>query len=249
MGKITRAGLLFDIHFPFEDRKAYGLALDVLEEIGVDELVLGGDALDFYSVNSHGKNLDIKLAMKDEVEYGRAKLADLQKRFRKARRVFLEGNHSYRLRRYLERQAPELFGVYDLPQLLELEKHGFEFVPYGPYQKHHVLGSQLIARHEPIGGGVHAAYQSVTKAGASIISGHLHRIQEYQICNLKGEYLRGISVGCLCDKYDPVMAYVPNFHQWQSGFCVITVTNGLFFTQNVPIIDYICYVDGKFYRN
>jgi hypothetical protein len=224
------------------------LALDALEDIGVDELILGGDFMDFYSVNAHGKDPDIKLLLSDEITCGKKRLEELQKRFKRARRIYLEGNHEYRLARYISKVAPDLFGVYDLRLLLDLEKYGFEFIPYGPYQKYKVGGSQLIARHEPIGGGVHAAFQSVTKAGASIVSGHNHRIQEYQICNIKGEYLRGISSGCLCDKHHSVMQYVPNFHNWQLGFVVVTVLEDLFFAHNIPIINYHCEVGDTIYK-
>lgn len=45
-----------DVHGPFESKENVELLLDVIEDLGAD-IVLNGDILDFYSINSYGQNI------------------------------------------------------------------------------------------------------------------------------------------------------------------------------------------------
>jgi hypothetical protein len=247
--EVKRAIVLADCHFPFVNRKAYNLALDVADDINPDEILLLGDFADFYGMNSYGKDPEIEIILNDEIVCVKNELNLLRARFHKAKIVYIIGNHEHRLARYINNNCPELSGILSVGSLLQLDKINIAEVPYGPSQKYNVIDSQLIARHEPIGGGIHCAYQTVVKAGASVMFGHHHRIAEYQICNMKGEYLRGVSVGWLGDKDHSVMSYVPSFHNWQLGFAIVTVWKNTFFAQNIPIIDGKCLVDGTIYSD
>jgi len=247
--KVRRALVIPDCHIPYEDKKAYGLMLEVAKDARPDEIVILGDYADFYAVNFHGKNPDKNYLLLDEIDAVTARLRELRQLFPDARIVFLEGNHEYRLARYIAANCRELFGILSVPQLLNLAAYGIDFVPYGPNQKHYVLGSKLIARHEPLGGGVHCAYQSVVKAQHSVIFGHTHRIQEHQIVSIAGENYRGISAGWLGDKDAEVMGYVKNHHQWALGFCLVTVLpDGLWFNQLIHIIEGKALVDGHLWE-
>lgn len=244
-----RAVIIPDCHIPYEDKKAYGLMLEVAKEINPDEIVILGDYADFYQVNFHGKSPDIDGFLIDEIDAVVARLRELRELFPLAKIVFLEGNHEYRLARYIAANCKEFFGILSVPQLLNLEAYKIHFVPYGPAQKYSVLGSKLIARHEPLGGGVHCAHQSVVKAGHSMIFGHTHRLQESQIVTINGENYRGISSGWLGDKDAPVMGYVKNHHQWALGFSVVTaLDNGLWFNQLIHIIEGHALVDGELWK-
>ena len=234
-----RALIIPDCHIPYEDKQAYELMLLVAQNIKpkLDEIVILGDYADFYGVNSHGKSPAIVESMEDEIERVKARLRQLQELFPNANRVFIEGNHEHRLARYLQNKAPEIYNFLDTSRLLELEKFGFKFIPYSPDQKYKVLGSPLYARHEHLAGGLHCAHGTVTKASASVIFGHVHRIQESQIVSIDGEYYRGIASGWLGNKDHPVFNYVKTHHQWQLGFSVVTyTTEGIFHNQLVHII-------------
>jgi len=246
-----KALIIPDCHIPYEDKRAYELMLNVAIDVDPDEIVILGDYADFYAVNSHGKDAAVANGvLQDEVHEVVLRLAELNKLFPKAKKVYIEGNHEYRLARYINSKCPDLYGVVDIESILELKILGYEFVPYGPNQKHHVMDSKLIARHEPLAGGKHVAQNTVEKAMHSVIFGHTHRIQEAQIVTIHGENYRGISSGWLGDTSHKVMQYVKGHHQWSHGFSVVTVLkDGSWFNSLIHIIDYKCYYDGFIYEN
>ncbi len=246
--KAKRALIIPDCHIPYEDKRAYQLMLDVAVDIDPDEVIILGDFADFYGINAHGKDPSISETLQDELFEVRQRLSELKRLFPKAKRVFIEGNHCYRLARYIGRVCPDLYGMVTVESLLELKCYGFKFVPYGPNQQYSVLGSTLIARHEPLAGGMHHAASTARKAMKSVIYGHTHQIQENQVVAIDGENYRAISSGWLGDKYHPVFNYVKNHHQWALGFSVVTSIGGTWFNQLVHIINYKCVCDGFIYE-
>jgi predicted phosphodiesterase len=247
---VKKALIIPDCHIPYEDKRAYDLMLRVAKDVDPDEIVILGDYADFYAINAHGKSPTMSHVLQDEITEVVERLIELKKLFPKAKRVYIEGNHEYRLARYISNRCPDLYGVVDIPSVLELDVLGYEFVPYGPNQKYRVLDSKLIARHEPLANGTHVAHGTVTKAMHSVIFGHTHRIQEAQIVTIHGENYRGISSGWLGDSSHEVMQYVRGHHQWAHGFSVVTcLDDGTWFNSLIHIIDYKCYYDGFIYEN
>ena len=239
-----------DCHIPYHDQRAYDLMLKVAKDTkDLNEIVILGDYADFYAVNAHGKHPKYMHVLVDEINQVRKELERLAKMFPKARRVFIQGNHEYRLERYIYDRAPDLFGVVDTPSILKLDELGYEFVPYKANQKHAVMDSKLYARHEPIGGGVHAASSTVDKAGCSMVFGHIHRIQQYRKVFIDGADHMAASVGWLGDKDHPVMGYLKTHAQWQQGVGFVTVLdNGNFHLDICHIIDYTTVRNGKVYK-
>jgi UDP-2,3-diacylglucosamine pyrophosphatase LpxH len=248
---VKRALIIPDCHIPYEDKRAYDLMLTVAKDVDPDEIVILGDYADFYAVNSHGKDAAVENGtLEEEVTRVVERLIEIKKLFPKAKRVFIEGNHEYRLARYINSKCPDLYGVFDTKSVLELGILGYEFVPYGPNQKYRVLGSKLIARHEPLAGGKHVAQNTVEKAMHSVIFGHTHRIQEAQVVTIDGENYRGISSGWLGDTQHRIFEYVKGHHQWAHAFSVVNVLDdGTWFNQLIHIINYKCYYDGHIYEN
>jgi predicted phosphodiesterase len=248
---IKRALIIPDCHIPYEDKRAYDLMLKVAIDIDPDEIVILGDYADFYAVNSHGKDAELGVStLMDEVYEVILRLKELNKLFPKAKKVYIEGNHEYRLARYINARCPDLYGAVDIQSILELSALGYEYVPYGPDQKYPVLGSKLLARHEPLAGGKHVAQNTVEKAMHSVIFGHTHRIQEAQVVTIDGDNYRGISSGWLGDKNSPVFGYVKGHHQWAHAFsCLTVLEDGTWFNNLTHIIDYKCIYDGYLYTN
>ena len=238
-----------DCHIPYHDERAYNLMMRVAKDLDPDEVVILGDYADFYAINSHGKDPNMTHLLADEISAVVEELTRLKRTFPKAKRVYIEGNHEFRLARYVKQKCPDLYGTFSVPQLLELSILGFEFVPYTPNQKYSVLGSSLIARHEPLAGGKHVAQNTAEKAMASVIFGHTHRIQEAQTVTMDGQNLRGISSGWLGDKESQVMQYVKSHHQWALGFSIVRMLeDGTWFNELVHILDYRCIVNGYIYE-
>lgn len=238
-----------DSHIPFEDKRAYDLMIKVATELQPDEIVILGDYADFYSVMSHQKDPTVFTMLKEEIEAVNARLDELDVMFPKATKVFIEGNHEYRLERYLLSSAPALFGVTETRNLLGIDKRPkWRFCPYGPNQQHQVLHSYLTARHEPLAS---SAKATAAKALCSLVYGHIHRIEESHIVGLHGANHVCFSVGWLGNKkLDRVFGYTKGHAQWQLGFGLVYVDpkSRLFFHQKIHIIDYKCVVNGIQYR-
>ena len=239
-----------DTHRPYHDRKAYDLMIKIAMDLPIDEIVLLGDYADFYCVSSHKKDPRIFKMLTEEVEDVLLGLDQLDKLFPHTKKIFIEGNHEFRLERYLVDSAPALFGVTSTEHLLKLnQRKDWKFIPYGPNQVYRILGSYLNARHEPLG---NSAKLSSQKSLCSLVYGHIHRIEESHIVGLDGTNHVNFSVGWLGDKrMDKVFNYVKGHWQWQLGFGLVWVDEktGYFYHQKIHILDnYSCVVNGKKYK-
>lgn len=245
--KAKRVGIIPDSHIPYEDKRAYDLTIKVMQEHDPEEIVLLGDYADFYGVGGHGKTPGLAKSFMQEVEAVNARLDELDKKFPRAKKVYICGNHEWRLDRYVAKNAEDLDGLISVPQMFCLkQRKNWTWVPYTSDQLYQVAGSKLYARHEPLGGGTHVAHGSVVKAGCSLVFGHTHRLQESQVVMANGDQHRGISLGWLGDPKHRVMSYVAGFHQWSQGFGLVHVYDkGLFFFQTVHIINHKCHALGK----
>ena len=220
--------------------------------LGVDEVLILGDYADFYSVSSHQKDPRVFGMLTDEIADVLVGLDQINQVFPKAHKVFLQGNHEFRLERYLIDKAPALFGVTETRNILGFDRMpNWTYIPYGPNQSYSVLGSHLRARHEPL---ANNAKLTATKAMCSLVYGHIHRIEESHIVGMDGTNHVAFSVGWLGDKrQDKIYSYVKNHHQWQLGFGLVYVDpkTRYFYHQKVHIHEhknnYSCVVNGKRY--
>jgi len=241
--KLIKSLIIPDCHFPFVNQKAYDLCLEAGYDVDVDEVVILGDYGDFYCINSHGKRPGLSDLLEYEVDCVKKELTYLREMFPKAKIIFLQGNHEYRLERYIQNNAPELFGMLSCQKLFEVDKLKIHWIPYSPAQKYAVGGGKLLARHEPLAG---TATATASKAGQSVIYGHIHRIEESQVVHINGDNHRAISCGWLGDQSHEVMQYVKNHHQWALGFALVyTLPDGTFFVETKHIINNSIILNGE----
>lgn len=249
--KLNLSLIVPDTHRPYHDRKAYNLMLKVAKDMAVDEIVILGDYADIYALNAHGgKNPTLPTTLIEEIEDVNNGLDELDKKFPKAKKVFLQGNHEYRFERYIFDKCPELFGVTEFKNLIKIEQRkNWKYIHYSPNQQYKVGGSYLIARHEPLAS---SAKATASKALCSLVYGHIHRIEESHLVGLKDDNHVCFSVGWLGDKRnDKVFSYVKGHHQWQLGFGLVYTCpkTRYFYHQKIHIMDnYTCVVNGKLYR-
>jgi len=243
-----------DVHKPFHHVKAYNLMLEVASFIQPKHILILGDYADFYSVSSHSRDPRVFSMLEDELIDVLSGLDELDQLFPSAKKTFLQGNHEYRLERYLMDKAPALFGITSTEHLMDFDKRpNWKFVHYGPNQRVAVAGSKLYARHEPL---APTAKGTSTKALCSLVYGHIHRIEESHIVGLDGTNHVAFSVGWLGDKRkESIFGYVKGHHQWQLGFGLVYVdpSNGLFYHKKVHILEVdgklSCVVNGKVFKS
>jgi len=251
VSKMKLALIVPDTHRKWHHVKAYNLMLEVASYVKPDEIVLLGDYADFYFASGHGpKHPKFLNTTVEEIESVNEGLDQFDKLFKDARKVYIEGNHEWRLERYIQNKAPELFGYVDCQTLFNIQKRpGWRWVSYGPNQRTQVLGSKLYARHEPFGS---SAKATASRALCSLVYGHIHRIESSFIVGLDGAEHVAFSVGWLGDKRkDEIFGYVKGHQQWQLGFGLVWVdqSTGMFYPQSVHIIEksgkVSCVVNGK----
>lgn len=233
--------ILADLHIPYHDARALSVALDYGETQHVDTLIFLGDILDFYQV-SFWKTDPARMKFADELETGKAELRKVEQRFPTARKIFVVGNHEYRLTPYLWEHAPELDGLTALSvdELLGLTAHGWEFVDNK---------QRMEAGHEPFrlgdtyflhGHEVRCSYGVVNipriyygKVRRQVVVAHHHISQEWNARLLHGQYHRSFAIGCLSNlspMYNPV-------NDWNLGFALASYTSLTCQVANHKILD------------
>ena len=149
--KIERFGVLSDIHIPFHDERALELSLNIFQELNLDIIILLGDVVDFYNVNMHQKNKHpgVLATIEDEINAGLEFRYRIETLFPKAQKIWHEGNHLYRLERYVIDKAPGLFNYLRAKEMLGItENNDWEFIPYN--EKRWFKNCNLFMQHSPL---------------------------------------------------------------------------------------------------
>lgn len=124
------------MHIPYHDKGVWERALDRIVASRPATIVLLGDFIDCYHVSRYDKASGHQ-KFEEELSVAREHLNTLLECGRRARVIYLEGNHEQRLEKYIIRNAPELSGLQSgggplsIPSLLGLSGRGIEWVPWG----------------------------------------------------------------------------------------------------------------------
>lgn len=141
-----------------------------------------------------------------------------------AKFYMLEGNHDYRIERYID-EHPKLRESLEMEVGLNLNDRGIKFI------RSWSAGEMLtIGRSNFIHGlytNDHHAKKTVQAFGEPIFYGHTHDVQLYsQVMKGDNKTLVGQSLGCLCEYGQTYMQGRPSrwqqcfavFHWWPDGF-------------------------------
>lgn len=240
-----------DTHRPYHDKRAWRLMMKVAEDLKPKHIIILGDFADFYSVSAHSKSPDRALQLPAELKDVRKGLGDLEDLGAK-NNVFIAGNHEDRLTRYLEDKAPELFGVVDIPNVLELDK--WEYVPY---KEDYQLG-KLYATHDVGYAGRYGAQRLLDTYQHCIVGGHTHRLSYIVEGNAAQEAHVAATFGWLGDAQGvDYMRRVKVYRDWALGFGIgfHDTCTGNVHIQPIPIVSkrgtdgpYKVVWNGKEYR-
>lgn len=244
--RLKRILFVPDVHVPYEDKKAFALMLKAAKRFKPDHLVILGDFIDCYSVSSHSKDPTRSLKLKAEVDEAKAALAKLAALGAK-NNVFIAGNHSDRLTRYLQDKAPELYNFISIPKILQLKEMGFRYVPY---KEHYKLG-KLSMTHDVGVAGRYAHYKALDTFQSSIITGHTHRIGYAVEGDSRGNRHLTAMFGWLGDVEEiDYMHKVKAKKDWSLGFGIgyLHESTGIVYVIPVPIVNYTCVIEGNLIR-
>lgn len=219
MKRIASGG---DFHFPYHNPVALRMFMRVCAVIGVDEVVLNGDILDFYSISPFSRDPHRKEAssLKQERVHWLEFASDLRLVMGNKKVRVLWGNHDDRLRK--ERNRLLAFADLDelqLPNFLKLEDYDFEFAGHEYLEpEHKVLWTHGTTVGKNAGDSAKKEL-ALEYYQVSTVTNHTHRLGQVNITHRFGTVF-GIESGCLCDLH-PEPEYVKNrTPNWQNAMVI-----------------------------
>lgn len=225
-----------DVHVPYHDERAWEALLDVINGLEPSGVVIIGDFADFYAVSSHDRDPSRRQRLEEEVTEVNKALDELEE-VHDGDVCFIEGNHEDRLRRYLWKKAPELFGTVDVRRLFRLKERGWKHRPY----RQGLKVGKVTYKHDYGGkAGKYAAKQCLEAYGGNLVIGHTHRGEVTYLGEGRpdGDQHFCLNVGWLGD-VDQADYVDPNKvrREWQQGFGIVDYSaTGLAYAQFVPIV-------------
>ena len=230
-----------DAHYwPNEISVAHEAFVKLIKKHKPDIVIMNGDAVDGASISRYPKSSwsTVKMpTVKEELETVAERLYEIEKVAGSAKCIFTLGNHDMRFESKLANLAPEYEG---LP--------GFSLKDHFPrwlFCMSVMVNRNLMIKHR-YHNGIHGVYNNTVKAGTSMVTGHLHRLQAIIFSDYTGTRW-GIDTGTLAEVDGDHMVYgedSPKNHC--SGFAVLTIRNGrLIQPEFCAVLDGIAYFRGQ----
>lgn len=225
--------ILPDVHVPFHEPRAVEAAIKYGQDNKVTGLFFPGDLQDCAAISfwqsSKKRNFDKELEI--FIDF----LDFVEKEFPTQEKVWLPGNHEYRLPRYYQSKAPELIGMplQAFDTVLALEQRKIIRLEYNQI----VMAGKLpiIHGHEiRISQAVSPARGLLLKAKTWAMCAHYHKASMQPGKDLNGKLLTTWSLGCLCDLSPD---FSPYGNDWEWGFAIIEFDEkGSFVVHNKRIL-------------
>jgi predicted phosphodiesterase len=234
-----------DCHVPYQDTKAWEVCLAAVKAVKPETIVIIGDFADCYSVSSFDKSPARGQDLRRELDQVRVQLKRLC-RLAEGRVVYLEGNHEFRLERYLCQKAPELYGLISIRDLL---LDGISGVAWVPYRQHITIG-KVMYTHDVGHAGVYAGRHTLAACGHNVVFGHTHRGGLVVDGDHTGDRRFSLNVGWLGDVREANYMHRIKTKDWTLGFGYVYTDSrsGLVWPSFVPVLGGGCYVAGKWVR-
>ena len=227
--------IISDLHLPYHNVEAIGLALDYGLKKNVNCVLINGDLIDFADISRHEKDWRNRPTT-EEIEYTRLFIEGLRETFPTQRIVFKYGNHDERWDKYIHENADRIadFAELELEYVLRCRELDIEVVKDKRPIK---IGKLTVLHgHELAGGsgGVNPARATFLKTLDSVIVGHYNKTSQHTETTMNGDVISVESQGCLCGM-NPL--YMP-INKWNLGFSYVEmdVKTGEYHLHNKKII-------------
>ena len=223
--------VLSDTHVPFQDKSVCRMLLKFIAEHRPGTIHLLGDISDFYSVSRFDKDPARKIDLQEDLDSTCKFLWEIREAAPHAKLIFSEGNHEFRLRKYLQTEAKALalLRALKLEKLLEFEELKIQFRRHDrPYRVGSLLFThgQLVRKWSG-----YSARGHFEKYGCCVIHGHTHRLGAFYHRDIQDTYAAWEN-GCLCD-LNPDYTTVPD---WQHGWSVVWAQRDYFHVEQVAVV-------------
>lgn len=215
-----KAVIVGDTQFPFHDSNAIELLYTFLEDYQPQTIFLNGDMIDCFEISDFDKEPIKNKTLEKELKLMHNFLVEIRYICPDARIVWIFGNHEFRLRKFIYRNAPEF--RFSLDNLIErdtkTEELDVEIVQlpsgfakfadtYIKYEGYLIGHFNKVTKHS-----AYTAKALVEDNGVNIIQNHTHRAGSYYKTT-HDRLLEGHETGSLCSP----MTYTRN-PNWQQGW-------------------------------
>lgn len=193
-------------------------------------IILNGDMFDGASISRHPPiGWEDLPTVEDEVDTVKERLAEIQKAWPAAERVWTLGNHDGRFETRLATVAPEYAKMHGV----HLKDHFPQWRPCWSCW----INDDVVVKHR-LKGGIHATHNNTMWAGKTIITGHLHSGKVTPFDDYNGRRW-GVDDGTMADPNGPQFVHYtedgPKNHR--QAFCVLRFHKGrLLWPQLVTVI-------------
>lgn len=220
--------LLFDIHYPRHNKRAWAAVLSYLRanKRNIASLVLGGDQLDNAEISHHNQGKPLYKPVgsyRANTEGFERDILNPLEALGIPSKVWIIGNHD-QWEQDMDETHPELRGCLDRPSTYRLADRGWNVIENG---KAHRIGKHLTVIHgDQLKGqmgyvALTVARRAVEIYGTSVAFGHTHTMQTMsQVNPIEVKKKRaGWNVPALCDLNPDYMRNRPS--AWVNGFAVV----------------------------
>lgn len=204
---------------------AFRALLKLCDALRPTVVIANGDLIDGAKISRFPSAGWAKLpSMKEELDYMQARQAEVVKAAPKAKLFRTVGNHDLRLDRFFATSADQFEG---LPGTRLAD-----FLPDWP-ESYSVRINDTFVKHR-FRGGTHAGWNNVLNAGASIVTGHLHKLECKPIRGYRDARMWGVETGTISEHpadvpeegSGPFEYGEDNPVNWACGFAVLTYYKG-----------------------
>lgn len=241
-----------DTHIPFEDKRSVDLVLDFAKHLQPDLIILGGDIVDCWELSRFPKDPRRGESFISELEQGKKFLGRLRDSCPGSEIRYVIGNHEFRLRSYLIKQAPALAGTpgNTIPALLGMDQFRVECVENESEQftdTYTTFGGILIGHFNVLSSlPGNTARRLLDIYSESCIQGHTHSMASACKTVYKNKQIMAFENGCLCD-------LTPSYctpRNWIQGFTVIHKEKvGKYYqVQQIPMFNHQFRYGGRLWR-
>jgi len=235
-----------DLHYPEYSKPTWNAMMEFIKQNEIEGFGFGGDQFNNEEISHHtkGKPLYRERASfkRNTTGFAQEILKPLEQSLGNAEKVWIIGNHD-RFEHDLIEEQPELEGIIERVEALELEKRGWKIVPLGHSFK---LGELNVIHGEILTGignqaGAFPAKKAIEIYAGNVLAGHTHAPQSFAKISpveVRKKYMAWIAP--ILGATNP--AYLRNRPtSWLNGFTIVELRDKGFFNL-YPVIVF----DGKF---
>jgi hypothetical protein len=260
---------------PIHDERALSVGRMICRDVQPDEIINLGDTVDLSALSRFAPDSDhFHRTLGPSFQRIHDYYAELRADSPWARITEVDSNHNTRLKSFVLKYAPSMYGlqragedgeypVLSYPFLANLGRAGVDWISgYGAAE--YVYGLEydtppIIFKHgeSAVSNGSTAAKESKENPEVNVVRGHSHRTETHYRTTRSGNYLASVIVGAMCRTTGEVPSYhnavddngypVKYQENWQQSVLVIHDYEGNYQFDHIPIRNGRAYYNGKEY--